>query len=256
MEGDSQRMSAIELQQVAFAYGGGPEAISAVTLGVEAGEIVGLLGANGAGKTTLLRLVVGLLQPLRGSIRIGGLSLPQERKQVGRLLGYMPDRSLLYPRLSGLENLNRFATLWQVPAAEAKARSEALLRAANLWDARDRWVESYSKGMRQQLSYCVAVIHEPKVLVLDEPFDGLDIGAALALRDWLQTRARAGGAILVSSHLADALDAIAHRVAVLESGRVVEVLEAAEVARRGGSARVFVEAHERSPQATELRKSP
>ena len=217
---------AIEVRQLSFQYSHDVDVLSGATLRVEPGEVVGVLGLNGAGKTTLFRSVAGF-------------SLPRERRRASQRLGWVPDEPLLYAKLSALENMNRFALLWGVQAEQAKRRSQDWLEATELWSDRHRLVEEYSRGMRQRLAIGCALLHEPSVVVMDEPFNGLDIKSALWLRELLRQRAASGVALLVSSHQPEALDAIVDRLALLDRGRIQSTLNRAELLACGGTEQVF-----------------
>ena len=230
---------AIEVRQLSFQYSHDVDVLSGATLRVEPGEVVGVLGLNGAGKTTLFRLIVGLLEPRAGSVSVAGFSLPRERRRASQRLGWVPDEPLLYAKLSALENMNRFALLWGVQAEQAKRRSQDWLEATELWSDRHRLVEEYSRGMRQRLAIGCALLHEPSVVVMDEPFNGLDIKSALWLRELLRQRAASGVALLVSSHQPEALDAIVDRLALLDRGRIQSTLNRAELLACGGTEQVF-----------------
>ncbi|WP_426756324.1 ATP-binding cassette domain-containing protein [Myxococcus sp. Y35] len=232
-------MPGVEVEGLGFRHGKGPDILGDLSLMARPGEILGLLGVNGAGKTTLFRLIAGLLKPRTGRIRVADIDVAEDRREASRRLGFVPDEPLLYPRMSALENLNQFAVLWGVPGAEARHRSEALLRETSLWEERNTWVEGFSRGMRQKLALSCALLHQPPVLVLDEPFNGLDMSAVLWLRDLLRRRAEAGDCILLSSHQPEALDALADRLAVLHQGELAGLYDRAEVARRGGTAEIF-----------------
>lgn len=240
----------IVVRNVFFRHGHGPEVLTNLSLAAAPGELVGLLGANGAGKTTLFNLVVGLLQPASGEIEVAGFSMAAARREGSRCLGYVPDEPLAYPKLSALENLNRFGLLWGVPRSEIRERSESLLREAGLWEERNIWAEAYSRGMRQKLSLCCALLHRPRVLILDEPFNGLDLGATLWLRSMLQNWVKAGGCALLSSHQPEALDALSDRLLVLRDRRILRDLDRAALSGEGGSAAVF-----RQAQAAEQREA-
>ena len=170
---------------------------------------------------------------------VAGFSLPRERRRASQRLGWVPDEPLLYAKLSALENMNRFALLWGVQAEQAKRRSQDWLEATELWSDRHRLVEEYSRGMRQRLAIGCALLHEPSVVVMDEPFNGLDIKSALWLRELLRQRAASGVALLVSSHQPEALDAIVDRLALLDRGRIQSTLNRAELLACGGTEQVF-----------------
>jgi len=232
----------IDVENVIFRHGGpgAPEVLNGLSLTAHAGEITGLLGANGAGKTTLFRLVVGLARPQQGKIRVAGIDMRDGRREASRHLGFVPDEPLLYDKMSALENVNRFALLWGVPGQQARAHAETRLKQADLWNERNRLVETYSRGMRQRLSVVCVLLHQPSVLVLDEPFTGLDLDAAQWLREVLVSLTNEGKCVLLSSHRPDALDALSDKLALLHGGRIVRTLDRAELAHQGGSAKVFV----------------
>ncbi|WP_426748190.1 ABC transporter ATP-binding protein [Myxococcus faecalis] len=232
-------MSGVKLSGVSFRHGQGPAVLDQVSLEARPGEVLGLLGANGAGKTTLFRVVAGLLKPRAGQVRVAGIDVATNPSKASQRLGFVPDEPLLYPRLSALENLNQFALLWGVPATQARPWAEALLRDTGLWEVREAWVESYSRGMRQKLSVCCALLHRPSVLMLDEPFNGLDLDAALWLRGLLRARAEAGDCILLSHHQPEVLDVLVDRLAVLHRGQVMDLFDRAEMARQGGTAKLY-----------------
>jgi ABC-2 type transport system ATP-binding protein len=233
-------MPGIEVHDVSFGYGRGNDVLSRLSLRAAPGQVLGLLGPNGAGKTTLLRLIAGLLRPRAGAIRVDDIELTRDRREASRRLGFAPDEPLLYPKLSALENMARFALLWEVPADAARARAEAWLRAIDLFDKRHQWVEGLSRGMRQRLALCCALLHCPKVLLLDEPFNGLDLQAALWLRKLLRERAMAGDCIVLSTHQPETLDAIADRLALIHAGRIVREVDRDELASEGGTAQLFL----------------
>lgn len=244
-------MSALELTEVSFRYRKGPEVLRGVSLVARAGEILGLVGENGAGKTTLFRLVAGLLEPTEGRIRVAGTEVRGSRREAVRQLGFVPDEPLFYPRLSAQENLARFGLLWGVPKAEARVRAGSLLRDAELWEVRDQWAESYSRGMRQRLALCCALLHAPAVLLLDEPFTGLDLEAGIWLRAVLRRHVEAGGAVVLSSHEPATLDVLADRLALLARGCVARVLSRQEVLQEGGAEAVFLRARGRAASTDE-----
>lgn len=229
----------IRLQSIHFAYQSDRPVLRGLDLTVERGQLVGLLGANGAGKTTTFRLLVGLLRPDGGVLEIAGVSVLADPREVKRRAGYLPDEPMLYPTLSALENLDLIGRLWGVAPSEAQQRGEQLVREVGLWEVRNQWVRSYSRGMRQKLALCAALLHEPRVLLLDEPFAGLDVEAGLWARELLRGFAAGGGAVLFSSHVPELIDSFADRVVLLHGGRAVYD-QPREMARRdGGMVAVF-----------------
>jgi ABC-2 type transport system ATP-binding protein len=196
-------------------------AVDGVSIAVEPGEIVGFLGPNGAGKTTTLRVVSGLLRPDQGLVTIAGHPLATEPLAAKRALGFVPDRPYLYERLTAYEFLAFVAALYDVPAEVARERGEALLqRLGLLGEARDL-IESYSLGMRQKTALAAALLHDPPLLLLDEPLVGLDPQGARVLKDLLRERAARGAGVLVSTHLLDVAERLCDRVVILRRGRVV-----------------------------------
>jgi ABC-2 type transport system ATP-binding protein len=221
-------MSGIAIRNVWFSYGKAAAVLKGLTLDVRPGRIAGLLGKNGAGKTTALRIVAGLLAPDEGDVTVAGIAVAKDPVAVKRVITFVPDHSLLYDALSAEENMNMFGLLWGVGAGEIRSRSRDLLQQVGLWDARARIVGGYSAGMKQKLSFCAALLHDPSVIVIDEPFTAFDCESAMWAREVLRTRARAGAAILFSSHDADLVDALATEVHMFEDGR----LAAPAVSRR------------------------
>ncbi|MFI5372482.1 MAG: ABC transporter ATP-binding protein [Candidatus Eisenbacteria bacterium] len=196
-------------------------AVDGVSLSVEPGEIVGFLGPNGAGKTTTLRVTAGLLRPDAGSVVVAGHPLGGEPLAARRAMGYVPDRPFLYERLTAYEFLAFVAALYDVPGPLARERGESLLqRLGLLAEARDL-IETYSLGMRQKTAIAAALVHDPPLLLLDEPLVGLDPQGARVLKDLLRERAGRGLGVLVSTHLLDVAERLCDRVVILRRGRVV-----------------------------------
>lgn len=215
-------MSALPLvvQGLARSFGR-TEAVADVSLEVRAGEIVGFLGENGAGKTTTLRCVCGLLSADTGSISVAGADLAREPRTARARLGFVPDRPLLYERLSAREFLAFVAALYDLPADAAERRAEELLARLELTPHASRTIDGYSLGMRQKTSIAAALLHSPPLLLLDEPLNGLDPAATRTLKDLLREHATAGGGVLVSTHLLDVAERLCDRVVILKHGRVI-----------------------------------
>lgn len=211
---------------------GAAQAVADVSLGVNAGEIVGFLGENGAGKTTTLRCVSGLLTPDAGRIVVAGADLASEPLVARARLGFVPDRPLLYDRLSAREFLAFVAALYDLPAAAAERRAESLIERLGLAEHASRTIEGYSLGMRQKTAIAAALLHSPPLLLLDEPLNGLDPSSARTLKDLLREHAAAGGGVLVSTHLLDVAERLCDRVVILRLGRVLAQGTLAEL--RGG----------------------
>lgn len=172
--------------------------LKGVKLAVAEGEVVALLGANGAGKSTLLRIVAGLMKPDRGEIVLGGVPVQKANVELRRYIGFVSHAPLLYEHLSGLENLTFFASLYDLQ--NSAARIEAVLQAVDLWRRRHDLVRTYSRGMQQRLAIARAIVHDPPVLLLDEPDTGLDQPSAQMLQNLIQQLSDKRRAILFSTH--------------------------------------------------------
>ena len=192
--------------------------VKGVNLAVGEGEVVALLGANGAGKSTLLRIISGLLKADRGEIVLGGVSMAKAGAELRRYVGLVSHAPLLYDHLSGLENLTFFANLYDLQ--ESRARVEAILQAVDLWRRRNDLVRTYSRGMQQRLAIARAILHDPPVLLLDEPDTGLDQQSAHMLQTLLQQLSDKRRAILFSTHNLDRALGWANSVALLLRGTI------------------------------------
>ena len=207
----------LEIRGLTHRYGA-LVAVRSLDLTVRAGEILGFLGPNGAGKTTTLRAAAGLLRPSEGEIRIAGCALDREPLLARACCGFVPDRPALYERLTAWEFLEFVAALYRLDPGVAEPRARDLIERLDLQAVADRIVESYSHGMRQKLSIAAALIHDPPLVMLDEPLGGLDPRSARALKDLLRERARRGGGVLVSTHLLDVAEHLCDRVSILDRG--------------------------------------
>lgn len=189
-------------------------------LGVQRGEFVALLGPNGSGKSTLLRLLAGLTRPSGGTIRIGGWEIPREAAAVRAQIGMVSHKVLLYENLTALENLRFFARLYHIAPADAEARARARLEQVGLARRADSLVRTFSRGMQQRLSIARALLHDPDVLLLDEPYTGLDQDASVTLDSLLRQAHGEGRTIVMSTHQLDRAADIASRVLILSRGSV------------------------------------
>jgi ABC-2 type transport system ATP-binding protein len=192
-----------------------------VSFDVQRGEVVGYLGPNGSGKTTTTRMLIGLLEPTTGAVVFDGRETRLDPIGFRRRLGYVPEEPHLYPFLSGREYLQLVGRLREMrpPAMDRKIR--ALLELFGLSDAAEQGIASYSKGMKQKVLVIAALLHDPDLLIFDEPDSGLDVSAALVLRHLIANLAARGKAILYTSHVLDVVERLCTRVVVLHEGRVV-----------------------------------
>jgi ABC-2 type transport system ATP-binding protein len=199
----------------------GHAVVDQVSFVVNRGEVVGYLGPNGSGKTTTTRMLTGLLEPTTGAVWFDGRDSSLDPIEFRRHLGYVPEEPHLYPFLSGREYLELVGRLRELPAASMAHKIAALLELLSLSDAAEQAVASYSKGMKQKLLIIAALLHDPDVLILDEPDSGLDVTSALIVRHLVAGLAARGKAILYTSHILDVVERICTRVIVLHEGRVV-----------------------------------
>lgn len=196
-------------------------AVKDVSFRIARGEILGYLGPNGAGKSTTVGMLTGLAKPTEGAVFYDGYDVSNNLVEYRRHVGYVPEEPYLYPFLSGLEYLELVGELREMPERAVGDRANALLELLGLGGARDQAIGSYSKGMRQKVLIAAALLHNPDVLIFDEPLSGLDVTAALVFRGIVTELGRAGRIILYSSHVLEVVERICTRVVVLHRGRVV-----------------------------------
>ncbi len=216
-------------------------AVDRLDLTVRRGELYALLGPNGAGKTTTLRMVAGLLAPDSGSISILGIDARTDPLAAKAVVAYLPDEPLLYDKLTPLEYLEFVAGLWGIAAATAAPRAEALLRQLDLWDSRDARCETFSRGMKQKAALAGALIHDPALLILDEPLTGLDAGAARTVKDLLVARVAAGGTVILTTHILEVAERLADRIGIIRAGRLAAEGTLAELRTAQGAAGASLE---------------
>jgi ABC-2 type transport system ATP-binding protein len=196
-------------------------AVRQVSFSIGAGEILGYLGPNGAGKSTTVKMLTGLIQPSEGQIFYKGRNIYNDLAGFQRLIGYVPEEAHLYPHLSGREYLQLVGRLRGMPRRTLESKMDELLRLFSLWEDRSINLSSYSKGMRQKILLSAALMHNPEILILDEPFSGLDVTSALMLRGLLNGLARRGKIILYSSHVLEVVEKVCSQVLILRRGEVV-----------------------------------
>jgi ABC-2 type transport system ATP-binding protein len=192
-----------------------------VSFTVKPGEILGYVGPNGAGKSTTVKMIIGLLEPSEGQIRFQGRSVIEDLPGFQSRIGYVPEEPHLYPHLSGREYLQLVGRLRGIPRTILESKIDEFLRLFSLWEDRHCSVSAYSKGMRQKILLSAALLHNPGLLILDEPLSGLDVTTALVLRDLMAGLAARGCMILYSSHVLDVLEKVCSQVVILCKGRVV-----------------------------------
>lgn len=193
-------------------------AVDGVSLAARPGEVLALLGPNGAGKSTTIKAITGLIRPTSGTVVVSGVDVARRPVEAKAALGYVPDRPYLYPKLTGRELLRFLGRLRRVPDAERRA--EGWLERFGLIEVQNERIEAYSHGMRQKLTFCAALLHDPDVLIIDEPMVGLDPRAARDVRALMRARADAGKTVLLTTHQIDVAEATADRVTLVHRGRV------------------------------------
>ena len=223
-EGDAQGTAKgtemISLRGVKKRYGKFA-AVKGLDLDVHRGEIFGFLGPNGAGKTTTIRMVAGVLQPSEGRVLVGGDDLVESPERAKSRIGYIPDRPYLYEKLSGGEFLRFVAGLWGKDGDAVEGRVDRLLELFQLTQWKDELIESYSHGMRQKILISSALIHQPEVIVVDEPLVGLDPRSARLLKDLFRMFVENGGTVFLSTHTLEVAEALCDRIAIINKGDVL-----------------------------------
>jgi len=223
----------IELVRLHKRYGQ-TDAVADLSLEVEAGEVFGFLGPNGAGKTTTIRMMMGLLQATSGHIRLGGYDIESNPGDAKQLCGFVPDRPHVYEKLSAREFLEFVAGLYQVPRIEAGERCDELLALFDLTERADELMESFSHGMKQRAVLAAALVHAPKILVLDEPMVGMDPRGARLLKATFRQLASNGVCIFLSTHSLDVAEETCDRIGVIHRGRLAAIGTLAELRNAAG----------------------
>ncbi|MDO8684694.1 MAG: ABC transporter ATP-binding protein, partial [Armatimonadota bacterium] len=196
-------------------------AVNDLNLNVEAGDIMGFIGPNGAGKTTTIRMVSTLLKPTSGAAYVGGIDVSREPEEVRRILGYMPDFFGLYDGVMVWEYLDFFAAAYQIPRSKRRQAIDDVLELTDLTIKRDSYVEALSRGMKQRLCLAKTILHDPKLLLLDEPASGLDPHARIEIKELLKELRKLGKTILISSHILPELADFCNKIAIIEQGSLV-----------------------------------
>jgi ABC-2 type transport system ATP-binding protein len=210
----------IELRHVTKRYG--PlTAVRDVSFELRAGEVLGLLGPNGSGKSTIVKMITGLLQPTSGDVRLDGKPAFDDLEHYKAGLGYVPEEPHLYSYLTGPEYLRLVGRLRGIPADGLDDKIDRFLQLLGIYDDRYQTLSSYSKGMRQKVLITAAVLHDPRLIVLDEPFSGLDVSAARVLKGFVRTLAEQGKMVLFSSHVLEVVEQVCSRVVILKDGQIV-----------------------------------
>ncbi len=210
----------LELRRLSKHFSGIP-AVDDVSFSAHPGEVTGYLGPNGSGKSTTMKMITGLIEMTSGQILFDGRPIDDDLIAYKRRMGYVPEEPYLYNHLSGVEYLTMVGDLRGISPRQAGKRIDGLLRLLSLHDDRHAAIAGYSKGMRQKVLIAAALMHNPDLVLLDEPFSGLDVGSALVLRSLITELATRGKVVLFSSHELDTVERISNRVVILHRGKLV-----------------------------------
>ncbi len=211
---------AIEIRDLRKVYAG-KAAVDGLTLSVGRGSFFGFLGPNGAGKTTTIRMLMGLATPTAGEIKILGMKMPEQALGIRARIGLVPDDSLLFDHLTGLEFVEFAGRMYQLDRDVARARAAELIALFELDGSRKKIIGQYSKGMRKRVAMAAALIHTPDLFLLDEPFEGVDAVGARLMKDILNEQVRRGATIFLTSHVLEVVERLCERVAIINEGRLV-----------------------------------
>jgi ABC-2 type transport system ATP-binding protein len=209
-------------------------AVDHLDLSIRGGEFYALLGPNGAGKTTTLRMVTGLLRPDAGSISVFGIDALADPVAAKRLMAWVSDEPMIYDKLTPLEYLEFVARLWDVEPEAAQTRAQTLIEWLDLGGHAHERCESLSKGMRQKVTLAGALVHEPQLIILDEPLTGLDAGSARQVKHVLRERVAAGGTVIMTTHILEVAERMADRIGVIAAGRLIAEGTLHELHNRAG----------------------
>lgn len=232
----------LEIKNYSKTYGEGRKAADNVSLTVESGDIYGFIGHNGAGKSTTIRAVVGVLDFTEGEIFIDGHSVKNEPMECKKVTAYIPDNPDLYENLTGIQYLNFVADVFDISAAEREERIKKYADMFEITDSLGDMISSYSHGMKQKVAIISALIHEPKLMVLDEPFVGLDPKASFTLKEIMREMCRNGSAIFFSTHVLDVAEKLCNKVAIIRKGRIIATGTMEEITEGHSLEETFLEA--------------
>jgi len=234
-----QRPVALEIRGLCKSYD--RPAVDALDLTIYGGEFYSLLGPNGAGKTTTLRMVAGLLRSDAGSIHIYGIDALADPVSAKQITSWLSDEPMIYDKLTPFEYLEFVAGLWRIDAGTAEARARELIGWLGLEPYAHERCEGFSKGMRQKVALAGALVHDPKLIILDEPLTGLDAGSARQVKNVLLERVRAGGTVIMTTHILEVAERMADRIGVIAHGRLIAEGTLDELRRKTGKAATSLE---------------
>jgi ABC-2 type transport system ATP-binding protein len=216
-------------------------AVQGLSFSIAPGEFYALLGPNGAGKTTTLRIIAGLLQADLGTVRIAGIDLLEHPEDARMHLAYLADEPAIYPKLTPIEYLEFIGALWKMDPAQSLERAVELLDLLGLAEHTNQRCEEFSRGMKQKLALAGALLHQPALLMLDEPLTGLDAHAARLVKDLLRKHVQSGGSVLLTTHILEVAERLADRIGIISRGQLISEGTLAELRSRAGSAEATLE---------------
>ena len=231
----------LQLKDFTKSYDGQKPAVDHVSLEVEEGEIFGFIGHNGAGKSTTIKSIVGILSPHNGEIYIDGKTLWEAKKECQKKMAYIPDNPDLYEYMTGISYINFIADIYEVPTDVRTERIEKIADAFEIKEALGDLISSYSHGMKQKVALISAFVHQPRLLVLDEPFVGLDPKASAVLKQEMRALCAQGSAIFFSTHVLEVAEKLCDKVAMIDHGHIVVSGSVEELTREASLEEVFLE---------------
>ncbi|MGN0391130.1 MAG: ABC transporter ATP-binding protein [Wujia sp.] len=231
----------LEIKHFTKIYGGGKKAADDISLTVEPGDIFGFIGHNGAGKSTTIRAAVGVLDFTEGDILIDGHSVKKEPTECKKITAYIPDNPDIYDNLTGMQYLNFIADVFDIGVQEREEKIEKYAAMFEITEALTEPISSFSHGMKQKVAIISALIHEPKLLVLDEPFVGLDPKATFTLKEIMREMCKNGSAVFFSTHVLDVAEKLCNKVAIIKQGKIVALGTMEELVDKQSLEEVFLE---------------
>ncbi|MBS7340854.1 MAG: ABC transporter ATP-binding protein [Lachnospiraceae bacterium] len=231
----------LEIKNLKKTYKGGKTAVANLSLSVKPGDIYGFIGHNGAGKTTTIKCVMGIHDFDEGEILVDGVSIRKDPIRCKKVLAYIPDNPDLYDYLTGIQYLNFMADIFEIPAEEREQRIREEADAFEITSALGDLISSYSHGMKQKLAIIGALIHQPRLLILDEPFVGLDPKAALVLKNMMHQLCETGSAIFFSTHVLDVAEKLCNKIAIIRQGELIAAGETEKLTGGASLESVFME---------------
>lgn len=226
-------LNTLEMRSVSISFGE-LKAVNNVNLTVSRGEIYGLLGPNGSGKSTLMKMILGLLKPTSGTVTVNGIDVQKDSLAVRRIVGYVPESPRLYDFLTAVEYLDFIADIYQISLQAKKERISEFLKGFELEGRENEMLSGYSQGMRQKVAITAALLHRPRLLILDEPLNGLDPRSAKIVKDLINAFAREGVSTVFSTHVLEIAEAICDRITILYQGKVIAEGSSKELRKKAG----------------------